>query len=307
MSMRIPRGYGVHRTYYQEICEGVRPNAQALPLTAWTGLPCIEVDEYHNDPIVIPAGTIVGLSNSSSFRNIAFPATSSTVGITYTAYTSQDERWGLPASTIATHQAGNTLKPIGVCYKPVYSHMLQTQFTNYKRSFDVGVVTDYVIQVPCVWSGEYAIEPGDLVTVTSGVSYGPSLNFHTCPAGRYAKFDATSASHTHAVVGIAGLTGTASAATVEFAQSEFIIGRCLNVIEFGTTSSTAGTTLSASLAAGTFTLSTAGANEWKGLDKVQTVPGLGLSGSGTKGVPGWLLGARSNVTTYRAMTILVRL
>lgn len=312
MTIRTPRGYAVNRPYYQEICEGVRPTFSAVPLTAWTGLPAITVDELHNDPIVLPAGTLIGVSPQSAFRGIAFPATAGTAGITYTAYTSQDSLWGLPASTISSHHSSYAIKPIGVAYKPVYSHYLQANFTNYLRSYAVEVVTDYVIQIPCVWSGEYAIQPGDLVCATTGASWGPSLNFHACPAGRYAKYDGAVSTNSAATafVGYSGavqMTGTVTVATTVPANPDFIVGRCLSVIDFATTAQTAGTTAAAAFAASDLTLSTAGAAEWKGLSKVQTVPGLGLSGSGTAGVPGWLMGARANNGTFRAMTILIRL
>jgi hypothetical protein len=55
-------------------------------------------------------------------------------------------------------------------------------------------------------------------------------------------------------------------------------------------------------------LTTAGQAEFKGLERVQTVPGLNLAGSGTQGVPGWLLKARADGSgNFYALTVLVRL
>ena len=105
-------------------------------------------------------------------------------------------------------------------------------------------------------------------------------------AGRYAKFNPT----------------------VYLAQ-ERIVGRCLKKTFLGQGGSTvsAGTLLSDALT--DFTAAADLAAEFAGLERVQTVPGLaGLSGSETKGVPSFLLGARADETKrFWALTILVRL
>ena len=50
-SFRTPRGYAVERPSYQELSEGVRLEASAVPTEAWSGLPPVRVDEVHHDPV----------------------------------------------------------------------------------------------------------------------------------------------------------------------------------------------------------------------------------------------------------------
>ena len=292
MTLRVPRGYGVKRPYYQEICEGVRITPQNMPLTAWTGLPAVSVDERFHDPIVIAAGTAVGIAMSGDYAGTVMPA--SQASYTPSAYTNQDTDWGLPSSYSAYKEAP---KPIGVVYQPVYSFWLKQQYTNYERSYYVPIVTDYVIQIPAVWSGEFEINPGDMVQVCAGTAYGGAPSFTTAPAGRYVKFDPSAA-----------ITDPGSGNPVDvgdLATMDYVVGRCINVTNIAT-----GGTASAYLVndLDNVTVSSAVKREFGGLNKVNTVPGLGLAGTATKGIPGWLLGARANAAgTYRALTILIRL
>jgi len=281
MTLRIPRGYGVQRPYYQEICEGVRPTPQALPLEAWEDLPAVAVDERAYDPIVIMPGTAVGIGTSSNWDGKVIPASRGTYS--FGAYTNQDQ-WGLPSSYSTT--VTDAPEPIGIVYQPVYSFKLQSQYTNYQRSYIVPVVTDYVIQIPAVWSGEFYIEPGDMVMVSSGGTYEASpSDWNTAIPGRYEKFDPT----------VSG--------AIE--NVPYIIGRCLNVTTIAT-GGTSGAYLYNDI--NNVSVSQAVKREFGGLDKVNTVPGLGVAGTATKGIPGWLLGARADSNgDYKALTILVRL
>ena len=302
--MRIPRGYARNRVNYQELCEGVRPVDSAMPRTAYTGLPHVRIDEVHHDPIVLDPGTVVGFVSwtgaGSTIHGTIVPCVlptatgiaESTIKLMINGSTEASTNWAMPAGTSGDITVG-VVKPIGVIFQPIYSFVLNSLYTNYKRNVNIGIVTDYVIMVPATNAEEAAIRAGDLVGVGSGTYYGAGWdNMYTYKqAGRYARYNST----------------------WDYA-SDRVIGRCLKKIRIATTSSsTAGTKLNDDL--DNITLTTEGAAEFQDLDKVQTVPGLGISGSGTKGVPAWLLDARlddgsnhsSAAKSYWALVILVRL
>jgi hypothetical protein len=288
-TFRTPRGYSVNRPAYQELSAGVRPEASTVPMEAWTGLLPVRVDEIHHDPIVLDAGTIVGIASGGNAAGKLFPAHSVTGSSVLSGTAHADgASWGLPTSNVtetATSLTAGPVLPLGVVYQPIYSFMLQQQFVNYKRNENVGIVTDYLIQVPCITAEEHNILPGELVTcsmqgVGVGGTYG-SVAATTTPMGRYQAWDGT------------------------LAAQPYLVGRCFSKLNLGTDGGGAvGTKLSADTG---FTISTAAAAEFKGLAKVQTVPGLGLAGSGTSGIPAWLQAAESDGTDYKALTILIRL
>ncbi|RMG31945.1 MAG: hypothetical protein D6732_14105, partial [Methanobacteriota archaeon] len=56
------------------------------------------------------------------------------------------------------------------------------------------------------------------------------------------------------------------------------------------------------------TLTDAGKALFADLAKVSTVPGLGLAGDATKGIPGWLMEARADANKkFYVLTLLIRL
>lgn len=289
MAIRRPRGYKVNRPPYVELCEGVRPNIQAVALEAWTGLPPVRIDDQHNDPIVLDAGTIVGAATGSLAAGKLLPAQWETGGGATTGtyhFAAGDDTWGLPTSDVTANNHG-IVKPIGVVYQPVYSFNLQNAFINYKRNDNVGVVTDYVIQIPAITDDEHSINAGDLVMVARGhFEYGriaSSAASVSNLAGRFEKWDSTAAG-----------------------SEEFVVGRCLKQFQYAT-GGTATTKYQDDTATG-LTVTAAAKAEFAGLNLVETVPGMKLSGSGTGGVPGHLLGGYSDSSgVYRALTILVRL
>ena len=59
---RIPRGFAVRHPSYQEVYEGQRPTIKDLKAAPY--LPVAEIEPRHDDPIVIPAGTWVGVVGS---------------------------------------------------------------------------------------------------------------------------------------------------------------------------------------------------------------------------------------------------
>lgn len=307
MAIRVPRGYDVARPYYNELCEGMRPVAGATAKEAWTGLAHTRVDELHHDPIVIEPGTIVGMvtGGNAVADGKLVPAVLGTgngdVGnlIQFGAANT----WGIP--TASGDAAVGRVKPIGVCYQPIYSFNLQAKYTNYTRNTAVGVVTDYVIQVPAVNSDEWLIEPGDAVMLGAGKRHGvtfmpptPSVATHaagTHQAGRYAA--AKNYKGANYINGV-------------FANSDLedrLVGRCLKKILLGNISgATGGEVLADNLTS--FTISTTASAEFAKLDKIQTVPGLNLTGSGTKGIPAFFLGARADTDgNVWGLTMLIRL
>lgn len=307
MAIRIARGYEVARPYYNELCEGVRPVAGATAKEAWTGLAHTRIDELHHDPIVLEPGTLVGMvtgGNTVAGGKMTPAVLGTGAGdsgglIQYGA----SNVWTLPSTS--GDAAVGRVKPIGVCYQPVYSFILESIYTNYKRNSAVGVVTDYVIQVPCVNSDEWDIEPGDAIMLGAGKRHGvafmsPSPTFSTHAAG----------THLAGRYAPAKNFGTAPYDTT-YAGSDLhdrIVGRCLKKVYLGMGggSTSAGDTLVDKLS--DFTISTEATTEYSQLAKIQTVPGLALSGSGTKGVPGYFLGAKADAAKkYWAMTLLIRL
>jgi hypothetical protein len=305
---RIPRGFETFRPSYLELCEGVRPNITSVPISPWTGLAPTRIDQKDHDPIVLEPGTIVGFATGySTFSGKLFPACWSTgaVNSALAAATtthagefknyhhSDGATWGLPAAS-ASGFIG-VVKPIGIIYQPIYSFNLQRKFQNYQKNVNVGILTDYVIQIPCITAKEHLITDGDLVMVAhQAYDHGVFSNMtvtnaftNSGLAGRFEKVDVT-------------LTGYA----------EHVVGRCLKKTVFGLYSAgSAGDLLQDTLAAGgTITLSAEASAEWVDLAKIQTVPGMQLTGSGSQGIPGHLFGARLSANKYFAyMTILIRL
>jgi hypothetical protein len=236
---------------------------------------------------VLDAGTIVGVATGTLAAGKVLPAqwglngTGATTGTYH--FTSDDSEWGLPTSDVTDDHG--FVKPIGVVYQPIYSFNLQQQFTNYKRTDNVGVVTDYVIQIPARTTQEHAITAGDLVMVgEQKTEYGR--------VGQLTSVDF--------------LAGTFQAYDNAATSLPYVVGRCLKSFIYATGGTGGSTTYQADTA--TLTTTAAALAEFPGLDKVETVPGMKLSGSGTGGVPGHLLGGIADSSgNYRALTLLIRL
>lgn len=287
-TFRTPRGYGVNVVQYRELMEGQRPESSAIPMEAWTGLPPVQVEEVHHDPVVIMPGTFVGIATGGTALGKIFPAHAQTGKITG-FFSSTDDTWGLPATDQTWEAMTVTLGPVlplGVVYNPVYSFNLQEQFLNYKRNENLGILTDYLIQIPAITSNERAIQVGEMVMIdTSANTYGRWASLGTIGKdkiiGRLQRWDGTAA------------------------NMKYVVGRCYGKVEFADGTAGANTKLSADT---TWTLTTAGKAEFKDLERVQTVPGLGLAGSGTKGTPAWLQDATADSNgKFYLLNILVRL
>ncbi len=310
---RVPRGFAVRHPQYQEVYEGQRPTIKDL--TAAPFLPVAEIEPRHDDPIVIPAGTwvgIVGADGASSYdtgsltslARYMVPACAEDYTLTYGTNDISDtfgtngfvldlDGWdatartgtavaaaGASTATVGTGSVG--VKPIGIVYQDVYASWLDTAHVNYERQPSISLLTrDYVVQVPAVSPNEKAIEPGELVMMDG---YGTAQTWNpgatntgaaTALVGRLISVHDQSAALT---------TGVAD---IQFAarMTDYTVGRCLRKILVAEYSSaTQNTTLSANVSS----LSRSNVStEFADAGRVQTVPGLSLQGSGLKGVPAW--------------------
>ena len=297
MVMRIPRGYERNRPPYVELCEGVRPTDTAAPREAFTGLPHVREDKHHDDPIVVDAGTLVGYvsyTGSPALGKIVPAVLPTVTGVSESEVSlsimGATNDWGIPDSTSGNITVGN-VKPMGVVSAPTYSFYLQEAFTNYTRNVNVPLVTDYVVMVPATNVEEHAIRAGDMVGLGSGDHYGigkSATSTTNLLAGRYARYNKD---WEHA--------------------TERTVGRCLKKIQIATSASATGTKLNSDL--DNVTLTAEATAEFGHMEKVQTVPGSGLTGSGTKGIPASLLDAtlddasNSGTKSYWALVLLIRL
>lgn len=293
MAIRVARGYEKIHHPYQELYEGVRPSIQGLRAAKF--LPIAMLDKLHDDdPIVLLPGTIVGRMNSASIdgtsvlgneEEVARALVPASTCLYKIVYTEKDDTnnfgiYDIDGGTTSTEvsAAGGTstamvknIKPLGIVTAPVYSEVLKSKYTNYKRDLMPSVLMgNYTVVIPAITNDEKSIEPGDLVRVAGSatitdtgsthVATNKAFNTGTDVPGRLATYDASADS----------------------AVSDYVVGRCIDkyVVARGTTS--AGNRLGTDATALT-NLNTN--NQYNTLKKVQTVPGLGLSGSGTQGVP----------------------
>lgn len=245
MAIRKARGTEVVKAPFQELYEGSRPSIHGLKPHA--DLPIVRLDKRHeDDPIVLEPGTLVGLDSTGAL----VPASST--DHTTAAYVQQDVDAGIVGATGAGLNTG-VIKPIGVLTAPVYSTILEG-YTNYKRDLVPSILSgNYSILVPCTNALEHAIEAGDLVIAT---------------AGRFA------------VVTAAADAAALTADELAIQRGEFTVGRCINKIKLADSTETAAG-VKASAAAGL----AVSESRFSTLSKVQTVPGLGLTGADTMGLP----------------------
>jgi len=286
MAIRTGRGYGKIHHPYQELYEGVRPSIQGL--RAANFLPIAMLDKLHDDdPIVLLPGTFVGrlntaasaVSTASTYTNAeeaaraVVPACWGDYTVTYGTHDTDfvtDAIDSDPAASGATAGASTAtvsdVKPIGVLTAPVYSNLLKTKYTNYSRDLMPSVLMgNYSIVIPAVTVNERAIEPGDIVRVDgnggTAATWIPTANSPLANSpGRLVAWD--------------GNTGSAG----------YVVGRCVDKYRVGTIAGTTNDTVASLIGAATVTNQNTD-QQFNTLKKVQTVPGLGLSGSGTQGIP----------------------
>lgn len=326
MAVRIPRGYDADtKAAYREISEGQRPVISNWPIAPYNGLPIFDMDQYHNDPIVIPAGTIVGLD----WSNVDTIGSTGSYGDFVPAATDLTSTPGASGNTIATfgstHSADETtfsisvtghqlpVYPLGVVFKPIMPFQ-PGGYENYTREHKVPIVTDWVVQVPARTRLEHDIRPGDTLLTATGSQWNNDQTAATYRRGSIGTFMGVDSILAN------DLTGTTLQVGIRGSRIlNYVVGKCLAVTYLGQSSAASeGESLQTALTNGTFSLNTtrttghlAAATEFHGLNLVQTVPGHRVSGSGTKGIPGFnagTFGARADSSgDFRMLTILLRI
>ncbi len=258
-------------------------------------LPVLLEDDQVEAPIVMYPGTIVGVLNSrdqddmdasfvSETTTPIVPAHGHASGYTctYTALDLATARYGgaadldeevgtVVAATGASTTVVKPLVPFGVLEQPAYSSYFQSLYTNLKIQPKIGVLCrGRVLRVACITSEERDIYPGDLVMVsTTAGSHDPINNPATSYPGRWKKWDNSAATY------------------------KYLIGKCVG--RHRIVRGTASTLLRTDISNAGLTASTLNTVEgYSMLKRVQTAPGFLLSGSGTSGVPGQLIYARSD-------------
>ena len=260
MSNRIPRGYERNSNltrHYLEISQGIRPAIESKPAQY---LPVEVQDQYLNDWVVISAGTIVSCDPSGDlvFCNGGNPTT-----LTYTAndigitvdLDSESDTYVTVAGAAASGMAPN--KPIGVAPYDYYQNINQgydlatpqglTRYTNYQIQDKVAILCDYLVELPVRPATDSNVAPG---------AYDAS---GTIRCGDLVQSNALGAFVLWQGPTFANYNATCSGYVTAIGNPvDQIVGRCIQ---------------------------RASARVVDNLDTVQTVPGLGLSGSATSGYP----------------------
>lgn len=343
MAIRVPRGYARRHPAYQEVMEGIRPTLKWLKAAAY--LPIVETEPRTDDPIVLPAGTWVGVANlvgtglstgglsSGSFNSgtsytlgssgayFLVPAASRAYTLTYTSADSSttfhsagvvniDGLGTAPAAGVSVGKVGYTVqvtgggvKPLGVLYKDVKASWLKDQYTNYDPELPIGLLCkNQVIQVPCVTQQEMDIEPGDTVVMAgwdqASLTWDPTATPAAANAvGRLRRLQDFTVTGQGTELAVSGLRSI----------MEHRVGKCLRKILIANAiGASQGTKLATAISAGTISAAAQVNHEFRSAGRVQTVPGLGLQGSGTLGLPGHLLNARAGALgSFWALEIMV--
>lgn len=301
MAARIPRTHAVYHKGLEELMEGQRPTLDFLGnLRPAPWLPVSRVDDVHDDPQVIPAGTVVGRINVTDHADIynaataakrtsyLVPAFASTGEYTLT-YTANDVSYETPDidnyPTVVSAAGVSTLdvpqvKPLGIATQDFYASHLADTYTNYDRQSMVAFLSwGHVVIVAARTPSEASLQIGDLVQVEDN---GDSASTWTPQAatnivGRMKEWESGD-------------------------NPEFKIGRVIEKITLATQPSSVANQL---LSAGISSSNYAAAHNFSDLDKVQTVPGLGLSGSGTAGIPRAMLAAVAQSQVWYALVISI--
>lgn len=302
MAIRTPRGYAVYHKPLQEIFEGKRPSLDGLKnLLPAPWLPVSRVDQHHDDPQVIPAGTAIGRINAtdhtgeyqavtSALRtDFVVPASANTGEYTVT-YTTDDVTYLTPDvddyPTVVSAAGASTLtvgpvKPLGIVTQDIYASHMSATWTNYIRQHMITFLSwGYCVLIPVLTADEALLQPGDLVQIDDNDHAATTWQPKTPQSnvvGRYKPWASGD-------------------------SPEYKIGRVLEKITLANqTASVATQNFQAAVTAGNYS----SAHDFSGLAKVQTVPGLGLSGSGTAGVPKALCHAMPQGQVYYALLISI--
>lgn len=323
-TLRVPRGRGRTDWPFESRYEnGTTPGYYLKPAKF---LPVWYIDKLRNDAVVIPPGTFIGRLNQRDHTTVdssfftgggsddpLAPACPLAYTVTYSAsditdavddgyYTADLDANATTAVTAAGASSTDTqagVKPLGITYRPYYSNVMEDIYENWDPDLGQAWVSGlHVVRIPCLTTGEMAVEAGDLVKLndTTSPSWNPG-NLTSSTPGRVHAYDA-------------GALG----------DMEYVVGRCTNKVRLARQSSaSAGQTLRAAIgtsaARGTYTnLNTTDTYLWpanenfKVASKSEGVPGLQLSAtSATVGRPAEMLWARADSNgDFWAIDILLR-
>lgn len=255
-------------------------------------------------PIVLWPGTIVGILNGRDHTSVpsAFRAQSHSVlvpahqhasgyNIVYSAYDLASDEFGgtydldesssevIVASTGATTTAVAKTRPLGVVQDAVVSQAYQRRHRNLKLQYDnINILSQgKVLRIPVITDEERDIRPGDRVMVSDGAGdYDPINSPVTSYPGRWKKVNESGA----------------------YSQEAFVMGRCVGRHRIVKQSSvTSDTLLLTDIQNANIDKTTLNEDEgYHTFNRVQTVPGVYLQGSGTMGVPSPLTFARADAS-----------
>lgn len=270
---------------------------------AWF-LPIIGKSYNKQVPFVMYPGTFVGTLNArdhsalitkfgSQSPNIMVPASAAaTYTVVYSAYDLATDEFGgtydidsangedLVAATGAGASTIATVQPLGMVQEPILAQQYYRKYRNLQQQTKINLlVAGKVFRFGAITANEKLIYPGDLVCIedTAG-AWDPLGAPTTSYPGRVRKFDPTEA---------------------DCAQIPFIVGRCVQrfPIITQTTPSTGSLLLTDILTSGALDASTLNQDQdFHIMKRIQTVPGLGLQGSATGGIPSDLAFARSDAS-----------
>ncbi len=292
MALRTPRGYDSDtKPAFLELLDGQRPAISRVSIPPYYRLPIFDMDNFHDDPIVLPAGTLIGVKHDgtghsscisgnseglfvpSSMQFDAYPGANTdatnfvAVG---TTHTSDESTFGI---SITGWQA--PVYPIGVVFKPTYIFNPRyedyqssavgsdgrTRFTNYKREHVVSFLTDWLIQVPARTPLEHEIRPGDTVMASTYLHWNNDQTVGTYTNGSAGTFMAVDSLATSDFTGglslVPGNSGTNTNLTSAMLRlgrvTNCVVGKCLSVTVIGSDSSGVGNFLWSALANNRFT------------------------------------------------------
>jgi hypothetical protein len=202
-------------------------------------------------------------------------------------YTANDVTYEVPdidnwptavsAAGTSTTKVG-AVKPVGVAFQDYYGSYYSLRWKNYERQHMVGFLCyGQVIMVTVMTSEEANIQTNDIVSVVRTTDAIPTW------------------APTAATNKVGHLMPWDTNCTIEYK-----VGRCLEkvlIADGGGTNERLSTAVTAETATNV--------HNFGDLLKVQTVPGLGLQGSGTLGIPGFLLNAVAQSGNWYGLLINV--
>lgn len=291
MALRQPKRYENLRPAYNELSEGQRPTFNRYPIIPYHRLPIFDMDNKQEWPIVLPAGTVIGLKSDGGATGpsgcsgtsdgsvvpavtnfMAYPGAGATSYVNVgSTHTSDETDFNM---SIAGWQA--PVYPIGVTFKPHYAFNPRSQdvnasinadartlYTNNKMEHAISFVTEWVIEIPARTPFEHSIRPGDTVIPSTYLHWNNDQTVGSYTLGSAGTFMALDSLATSSFTGGLFANASTSGALISevgnavlrsFILGNLIMGKCLGVTLLGShVSATQGTFLSTSLTNGQFT------------------------------------------------------